>query len=667
VLRADLPLRAQVRSAPGDTRIAGLDGIRAIAVIGVLLYHAGVKALPGGLFGVDVFFVLSGFLITSLLLEERHRDGRISLRRFWIRRLRRLAPALIVVVLAVTLVWGLILHSAQPGLRKDSFFALGYGANWWFAFSGQGYFQSLAPPSPLLHTWSLAVEEQFYLLWPLAVAALTRRGGRFARRVGWWALGIALAATLTTLAQSLAGVWTDRLYYGTDTRVIPLLIGAASGAWLTSRRGRRLPAAGFAALQLSGLACAGGVAWAMCSVGGNSETLYRGGFLLLALAVSVVILAVAMGPSGPLTRLFSTRVLTYLGRISYGLYLWHWPIFLVVDRERTGLSGAPLLVTRLLLSLAFAAASHRLVELPIRQGRWRLQVPRISAPLALTTVAALVVVATPTEAASTGDVAVASQTRIPVTARIGTPQSRAASVGTTRVLFSGDSLALTLANALSVNEAPYRIHIDNASLLGCGVTQAPRRLAGQLNPPDQTCLNWPALRIAQVRQDRPDLVAFLVGRWELTDQYYDGAWRGLGDPVLDAYLASQLDRAIDDLTSTGALVALLTVPCMSEPEQPNGAPYAEADPARVTRFNQLLAAAQKRHPQQSRLVNLNGIVCPGGHFTSFLSGVRIRATDGVHFPFAPIGPVTARLLPQLRALAVESRLHRASTPVAADG
>jgi peptidoglycan/LPS O-acetylase OafA/YrhL len=662
VLPADLPLRRQER---GGDRIAGLDGIRAIAVIGVLLYHAGVKGLPGGLFGVDVFFVLSGFLITSLLLNERRRSGRISLRQFWVRRLRRLAPALILVVLAVALTWGLILHTSQPGLRKDSFFALGYGANWWFAFSGQGYFASLAPPSPLLHTWSLAVEEQFYLLWPLAVVALTRRGGHFARRVGWWALGIALAASLATLAQSLAGVWTDRLYYGTDTRATPLLIGAACGAWFTARRGR-LPATGYAALQLSGWACAGAVVWAMCSVSGNSESLYRGGFLLLAAAVAVVILAVATGPSGALARLFSTRVLTYLGRISYGLYLWHWPIFLVVDHQRTGLTGGVLLAVRLMLSLAFAAASYHWVELPIRQGRWHLPRPRVLAPVALTTVVALVVVVTP--AASTGgDVAVASQTRIPVTARIGTPQSRAAAVGTTRILFSGDSLALTLANALSVSEAPYRIHVDNAGLLGCGVTQLPRRLAGQLNPSDSTCLNWPVLRTAQVRQDRPDLVALLVGRWELTDQYYDGAWRSLGDPVLDAYLASQLDRAIDVLTSTGALVALLTVPCMSEPEQPNGAPYPEADPARVTVFNQLLAAAQERHPEQSRLVDLDAIVCPGGRFTAFLSGVRIRTTDGVHFPLAPIGPVAARLLPQLRALAVESRLHRTSTPVATHG
>ncbi|HEX4016694.1 MAG TPA: SGNH hydrolase domain-containing protein [Frankiaceae bacterium] len=237
----------------------------------------------------------------------------------------------------------------------------------------------------------------------------------------------------------------------------------------------------------------------------------------------------------------------------------------------------------------------------------------------------------------------------------------------TGVLFSGDSLALTLANALSVNQAPYQLHIDNAGMLGCGVTELPRRLAGQLNPSDSTCLNWPALRLGQVRQDPPDLVAFLVGRWELTDQYYAGAWRSLGDPRLDAYLATRLDRAINELSSTGALVALLTVPCMSEPEQPNGAPYPEADPARVTRFNTLLAAAQKRHPNQSRLVDLSAIVCPGGHFTSVVSGVRIRTTDGVHFPFASITPVAARLLPRLRSLAVQSRLHRADTPVPTHG
>ena len=173
--RAQQSQPAQPQSAPRSRHIRGLDGIRAIGVIGVLLYHGGVSWIPGGLLGVDVFFVLSGFLITSLLLDERERTGRISLRRFWLRRLRRLAPALILLVLVVSVVWGLILRTDVLSLRKDSLFALGYCANWWFAFSGQGYFQSLASPSPLLHTWSLAVEEQFYLLWPLAVVALGRR------------------------------------------------------------------------------------------------------------------------------------------------------------------------------------------------------------------------------------------------------------------------------------------------------------------------------------------------------------------------------------------------------------------------------------------------------------------------------------------------------------
>jgi peptidoglycan/LPS O-acetylase OafA/YrhL len=664
---ADFLLKPPRQRSADRGAIAGLDGIRAIAVIAVLLFHGGVKWLPGGLLGVDTFFVLSGFLITWLLLAESSRIGFISLRKFWGRRIRRLAPALILVVLAVSVTWGFLLKTATPSLRKDSLFALGYSSNWWFAFSRQGHFQSLAPPSPLLHTWSLAVEEQFYLLWPLAVVALTTRG----RRVGRWALGGALLATCATYGQSVAGVWTDRLYYGTDTRAIPLLIGAACGAWFAAP-GRAKPGArGLAILQIAGIAAAAGVCWAFWRVSGSAVGLYRGGFLLFALAVSVVILAVAFDPAGWLARVFRNPVLSYLGCISYGLYLWHWPIFLVVNHERTGLSGIGLLAARLGLSLTFAAASYRWIESPIRRGRIRLPRTHLRAP-ALAGFAAIIaaivaVVLTVPSESTKADVSVAAQTRVPADAQVGSARSRAAGIGTTRVLFSGDSLALTLANALSISEQPYRLHLDNAGMLGCGVSRDPRRLAGLPAPPDQDCLNWPAIRTAQVRQERPDVVAFLVGRWELTDQFQDGRWRSLGDPDLDAYLSTELDRAIDDLSSTGAIVALLTVPCLSEPEQPDGEPYPEDDPSRITTFNRLLAQAQARHPQQSRLIDLNAIVCPGGRYTARLQGVQIRTTDGVHFPFAPIGPVAERLLPRLRALAVESRLRRGDSPVPVHG
>ena len=645
---------------PRSARIAGLDGLRAVAVIGVLLYHAGVSWIPGGLLGVDVFFVISGFLITTLLLDERARTGGTALRAFWTRRLRRLLPALIAMLLFVSVVWGLVLKDPGGNLRKDVLFAFGYSANWWFAFSGQGYFQLLNAPSPVLHTWSLAVEEQFYLIWPIAVALLLSRG----RRVGRWAAGGAAVAAIATLVQSLAGVWTDRLYYGTDTRAVPLLVGAAFGAWYFRHRSTlRLTPASRAVLRALGLFATVALGWAFTRLDGQSAVLYRGGFLLLAITVSVLIVSVAADPAGPLARVLEWRPLRYLGTISYGLYLWHWPLFLLVNHARTGLSGGGLLVTRLALAFTVAAVSYEYLELPIRRGGFHLPRPRLTAPIALAAIVGVLLATTPPDTSSGAVADVASQRVAPGT-KIGSKLPPQAPVGTTRVLVVGDSLALTLANGLSVNEVPYKVHLDNAGLLGCGISQETRRLQGQINAPPTYCATWPQERAQAVATDHPDLVALLVGRWEVADTYHDGTWEHVGEPDFDAYLSSELDRAIDVLSSTGAPVALLTMPCTAPVESPSGAPYPEDDPARVTSFNQLLVQAHARHPATSRLVDLDAIVCPGGTYTSTLDGVTIRTTDGVHFPITGVAPVAAKLLPQLRALSVAAVRARKPAPVA---
>ena len=226
-----------------------------------MLYHAGVTWARGGLLGVDVFFVLSGYLITGLLLSEKRRTGTISLRNFWIRRARRLLPALLLVLLVVVVVWRLTAPPASlPGVRSDALATLFYSANWHFAAAGQGYFASFADPSPLLHMWSLGVEEQFYLFWPLIVVAVL--GWRVARRRGPQRLlavtvigSIASAGLMAVLALNMSGGsgsgTVNWIYYGTATRVQALLIGATlvvgmhlAGRDLLGRRWRRGPARG---------------------------------------------------------------------------------------------------------------------------------------------------------------------------------------------------------------------------------------------------------------------------------------------------------------------------------------------------------------------------------------------------------------------------------------
>ncbi len=630
-------------------RVTGLDGLRAVAVLAVMLYHAGVSWIPGGMLGVDVFFVISGFLITSLLVDERARSGRISLGNFWLRRVRRLLPAVVLLLCFVAVTWGLFLHDDVYSLRNDILAALGYSANWWFASSGQGYFAAYAAPSPVLHLWSLSVEEQFYLFWPLVVTALLARG----RRVGRWAAGGAVLAAIATLAQSLAGIWTDRLYYGTDTRAAPLLVGAALGAWYTTRPAHfRLSVRAKVAVQIAGAVAAAGVLWAFGNVDGQSTSLYRGGFLLLAIAVAGVIASVSLAPAGPLSRALSVSPVRYIGRISYGLYLWHWPLFLLLNHARTGLSGRELLALRFAATFVIAVLSFHLVEQPIRERRWSLPRPRITAPVALAALLGLLFAATPGTTSPVSDPA-ASQLNGPAAgsspAAVGTAPAIA---GREKILIAGDSVALSLANGLIPEQAQYKVQIDNGGLLGCGVARGgPSRFRDKLYDLPSFCATWPQLRAQQLAKAKPDLVALLVGRWEVLNRQWNGRWTHIGDPAFDAYLASELDRAIDVLSATGKRVALLTLPCVQPKESADGTPYPEDQPQRIDRFNQLLRAAQARHPKQSVIVDLYSMVCPGGHFTATMDGVTIRSEDGAHFPGTAIPPVAAKLLPVLYRLA----------------
>jgi peptidoglycan/LPS O-acetylase OafA/YrhL len=618
--------------------------MRAVAVLAVLLFHAGLSWIQGGALGVDIFYVLSGFLITALLVAERDRTGSIGLGAFYLRRARRLYPALILVLLFVGIAWGLVLKPRLPTLRGDVLATTFYVANWRFAFSGQGYFASFNTPSPLLHTWSLAVEEQFYLLWPIIVILLLRHR----RNVSRWALALVGLAFVNTLLESLAGVWTDRLYYGTDTRAIELLLGAALGAWYA----RRDPAATLSSsartsLQIAGVAAGAGTLWMFHAVNGQSAFLYRGGFLLVAVLMVVVIAAAALVPSGRLAWVLGQQPLRYLGQISYGIYLWHWPLFLLLNHERTGLSTAPLLVVRLVVTLAVSMLSYHLIELPVRLRRLRLPRPRLTAPVALVALVAVLVAFTPSPAAPRlGASGPPPDTSITSSTPPGTP----------RILFVGDSVALALAEAMSHSEAAYGVHIFDAGYLGCGIAiGSPRRFRGKDSNDPSFCPQWPQRRAKEVAQDKPDVVAVLVGEWELMDRVWEGNWVHIGEPAYDAYLGKQLDLMIDVASARGAKVALLTTPCSKPAESPSGALWPENDPARLTRFNQLLREAAARHPTKTSVLDLKSIVCPGGKYVSVLDGYLIRSSDGIHFPLAAIPPVAAQVLPALRSLAVSNR------------
>jgi peptidoglycan/LPS O-acetylase OafA/YrhL len=353
-----------------DTRFSHrppLDGLRGLAVAGVVAFHLGYVWAPGGFLGVDVFFVLSGYLITSLLLTEHARTGRIDLRRFWTRRARRLLPALVLVLSAIVLLVPASTAPAERGMiRDDGLATLVYGANWRFAATGEAYFAQFPDPSPLRHMWSLAVEEQFYLFWPLIVLALVA----LARRRSALPLLVTCAAGVVASSLTLAllyrpGADPSRAYYGTDSRAHELLAGALLATVLRRFAGR--PGAAARAARWIGPLSAGLLVLCLATLDSHAAPYYRGGSLAVAAAVAGMILAVEWGPGSGLSRLLSLRPLRYVGRLSYGLYLWHWPVLIWLAPAGYENASVARDVARLAVTFALAVASFHLVEEPIRR------------------------------------------------------------------------------------------------------------------------------------------------------------------------------------------------------------------------------------------------------------------------------------------------------------
>ena len=356
----------------GIRYMPGVDGLRALAVVAVVVYHLGAAWLPGGYLGVDVFLVISGFLITSLLLAEHRRTGRIDLVRFWLRRAGRLLPAVITMIVVVLLVM-LVLHTGEVArVRGQAVAALAYVSNWYFIVVDVPYFERFGRPSVYLHLWSLAIEEQFYLVWPVVLAGVLMLV-RWSRAV-LGVLVVAAAIGSSVLAWVLWQPYSDpsRIYYGTDTRAVALLAGvglallpaAARGGDPRRRRVRR-------AVQVIGVGGLVVVLGAMAFLGDLDERLYRGGFALVAVA-SALLVAAAADSGMPMARLFGWRPLVWLGLRSYALYLWHWPVIaLTRPHEDVPLDGLPLLLVRLVLMFALTELSYRLVEVPFRRAGLR--------------------------------------------------------------------------------------------------------------------------------------------------------------------------------------------------------------------------------------------------------------------------------------------------------
>jgi len=389
-------------------RFTGLDGLRALAVLAVLTFHADPQALPGGFLGVDLFFAISGYLITRLLLRELRTTGGLDLGRFYLRRAARLLPALLVLLIAVILGSLTLWRDELPTLRGSVLSTLGYAGNWWLIEAHQSYFVATGRPPMTQQLWSLAIEEQFYLLWPVLLVLLTAGLYRIGRRFGRWSgpaypqrwplpsrfgrlamvcLALAGASTAAMAVQAVRhGVpfWADssRVYFGTDTHAMGLLSGAAAAAW--AERGLLRPRRWRVRIGVSdlvGLLALGGLVWCVGTVNEFSPLLFRGGFGLIALLAAAAVAAVARTGSR-LGRLLDLPPLRWLAARSYAIYLWHWPV-VVVTRPGVDVTWNHwvVLAVRVMVPLGLAEASYRLVERPARRAGASWLEHRASRPL----------------------------------------------------------------------------------------------------------------------------------------------------------------------------------------------------------------------------------------------------------------------------------------------
>ena len=715
--------------------IRGLDGIRALSVLAIIAFHTGLNSVPGGFYGVDSFFVLSGFLITSLLVREWSGSGTIRLWRFWAGRARRLLPALFLLIAVIGIVLAVVpTVLATPNIIGDALSTMFYVSNWYSIHRGVTYFSLSTQPSPLLHTWSLAIEEQFYLVWPLVVLGVlklgttrrSRRGGRQAdpRSVdvlgggqllligpspvhddpAWtrrWRLHVLFAvACLGSLASAVLMAflapngYTTRAYYGTDTRAQALLVGAAIAIGLTLWKdgsGRRWFTRLASVLALAGVA---GTAVLWATTAESSTFAFSGGFMVARLAAGAVVLGCAVAPRSLVVRLLELPPLPQWGRISYGVYLWYWPVLLVMTGQRLHWCVYPLFLGRVGVTVAIAALSYDLVEMPIRRGalkRWRSWVAApISAAVAISAVFISTLVPVGAAELQGSQLAVSAPTSsttstVAPAAAAGPPGAAAAAAPTTtttsvpsdlspalpaatstkpvKVLLVGDSIAGTLGVGLAQEAQQYDVQIANEGTPGCSLsmqTQTQIKVLFYTVAPDAPCdvENNPGSLLDTWRKwvdaYNPDVVVYLA-RGETFDQEVAGQWQNIGQSGFDNYLVDRYRQAVAVLGSKGASVVLMTAPYYDSGTSPAGTPWPEDAPSRVTGDNATIRQVATTTPagtdgSRVYVFDLNAVVSPDHAFSPTVDQINVRCADGVHFTRSGGIYVGQRLAPELAAL-----------------
>ncbi|MBC1701007.1 acetyltransferase [Listeria welshimeri] len=348
--------------------VPSIDGLRALAVIAVIAYHLNFSWAKGGFIGVDIFFVLSGYLITNILLTQWEKNQTLQLKQFWLRRFRRLIPAAYVMIVVVV-IFSVLFHSEiLKNLRGDAIASFFYVSNWWFIFHNVSYFDSFGMPSPLKNLWSLAIEEQFYLIWPVFLLVFLRwvKNPKLLLKI---VIGLGLLSAIWMTILYVPGTDPSRVYYGTDTRLFDLLSGCALAfVWPFNRLSPNIPKRSKAALNIAGTISILFFFLITALVSEYQPFLYRGGLLFVAI-MGVVMIATIAHPASYLSKIFSFKPLRWIGTRSYGIYLWHYPIItLTTPVLEIGQPSIWRSILQVVATFIIAELSFRYIETPIRKN-----------------------------------------------------------------------------------------------------------------------------------------------------------------------------------------------------------------------------------------------------------------------------------------------------------
>ena len=625
-----------------------IDGLRALAVVSVIAYHVYPKAAPGGWFGVDIFFVISGFLITSLLLAQyRGNRGRIDLVDFWLARARRLLPALFVVLAAVLVAATfLTLPGRRGSVAGDVLATIFYVANWRFVLGDEAYFGQVASPSPLRHAWSLAVEEQFYIVYPLLLVALLALLRRRAT-LTWVLAGLAAASALLMAVLHHPGLDPSRVYYGTDTRAHQLLVGAAVGAFVSGGPGSvsrdlvRTVDLWCRRLAMPALLVVVSAFWWADRA---QSAILEGLAVPLSLLITVVLVAATSPASSITQRVLSLEPLRRIGMISYGLYLWHWPIVVFLNDQVLPVPTPARVAVQVLLTVLLSWLSYRFVERPVRREGMAALIPRV--PRAGTVIAwamaPLLVAGALTMPAASGHVAVpsagAGDVDVPNSAY--RPEARMISVS-----LIGNSVPRSLITHFDSSNHP-DLDLNDQTNIGCDPIPAPKYTNGAVQPEGEDCAAWRDGWATGLEADDPDVVVFFVAHTMVSDRMVDGrvakfgsdAWRTLVDDSLDRALAASGNRQF----------VVMNLACHQMPTFNSEEVKRVNDTDYVKKLNEATEtwAAKNDVP----VIDEYSLLCSGNTFHDTINGVPLY-DDAIHFT-SESAPIFWRwLAPQVQAVA----------------